>query len=84
MHQSYICRSAYVSLNQSNYDMHPSMFSSFVTMNWGLHFGGVPDGIQECATYNPPAGPTEPRSHNGVSNFSETNVELLFKSRILF
>ena len=60
-------RTDYILLNETNYDLNPSMFSSFVTPNWGLVLNGVPGpGIQECATYNPP-GPTQPRSRNNVS-----------------
>ena len=58
-------RSLVIVLNESNYDLDPSIFSSFITLNWGLTFEETPDGIQECATYNPP-GPTEPSSLHNV------------------
>ena len=46
-------------LDESNYDMHPDIFSTIVIPDFGLLFSGKPDGIQECVTYNPP-GPTKP------------------------
>ena len=56
---NFISRAKHIFLYESNYDMHPEMFSPIV----------IPDlrkiqGIQQCATYNPP-GPTKP----GIENF---------------
>ena len=55
-----------ITLNEFNYGMHPNMFSSLIIYNYGLIYEGKFDGIQECATYNPP-GPTEPNFWNSVS-----------------
>ena len=56
----FTCRSSsHMVLDESNYDMHPDIFSTIVIPDFGLLFSGKPDGIQECVTYNPP-GPTKP------------------------
>ena len=49
------------------------MFSTLVEPNLGLLFSGIPDGIQECATYNPP-GPTKP------GNFQKVVSSYIFHS----
>ena len=54
---------SHIVLNESNYDKHPDIFSTFVNV-----FSGVSDGIQECATYNPP-GPTKPGGYTPVCIF---------------
>ena len=65
----FTCRSStHIVLNESSYDMHPDIFSTLVAPNLGLIFSGVPDGIQACATYNPP-GPTSPGDFSVVCIF---------------
>ena len=39
--------------------MHPDMFSTMVIPDFALWIARIHDGIQQCATYNPP-GPTTP------------------------
>ena len=39
--------------------MHPDMFSTMVIPDFALWIARIHDGIQQCATYNPP-GPTPP------------------------
>ena len=43
-----------IALNNSNYEMHPDVFSTFVIPDLTLIKLRSPDGLQECATYNPP------------------------------
>ena len=65
-------------LNSSNYEMHPDIFSTFVFPDFTLGFKlRSPDGLQECATYNPPglimpgnAYPVRIFSVNNLSNIS--------------
>ena len=58
-------RGSPVVLNESNFDMYPTMFSTIIVPDWGQYYGGTP-GIQECATYTHP-GPATARITNGVS-----------------
>ena len=59
-----IYRSSPIVLNESNFDMYPTMFSTIIVPDLELLFRGTP-GIQECATYTH-AGHPDAGSTNGV------------------
>ena len=74
---NFISRRRHIFLNESNYDMNPAVFSTFVAPDLMLSVRN--DGIQHCATYNPP-GPTTP----GGGTLSSPNGVWFVSSLILF
>ena len=62
-----------IALNNSNYEMHPDVFSTFVIPDLTLIKLRSPDGLQECATYNPP-GLIMPGNLYPVGIFSVNNL----------
>ena len=74
---NFISRRRHILLNESNYDMYPDMFSTMVIDDLTLYWTSIGDGIQHCATYNPP-GPSTP----GLGTPDSFNPVWFFRSMI--
>ena len=59
--------------------MYPDMFSTMVIDDVRLHWSSIGDGIQQCATYNPP-GPSTP----GYGTLDSPNLVWFIRSLIFF